>query len=85
MKVEKDEANIKAHQLLGRLKDLEDARMEAITIADAEWVRVEVLQKAVEEMENRRRKLENLLPHQLEFLMRMTIREFVGSGDLVKM
>ncbi|GAB2266281.1 hypothetical protein Dimus_001299 [Dionaea muscipula] len=36
-------------------------------------------------MENRRRKLENLLPHQLEFLKKKTMREFVGSGDLIKM
>ncbi|GAB2281541.1 hypothetical protein Dimus_016123 [Dionaea muscipula] len=111
MKVEKDEANLKAHQILEKLteemykrcegqieklatentalkiaqRDLEDGRMEAITIADAEWVRVKVLQKTVEEMENRRRKLKNFLPHQLEFLKRMTIREFMGSGGLIQM
>ncbi|GAB2279067.1 hypothetical protein Dimus_013728 [Dionaea muscipula] len=54
-------------------------------MADVEWARAEVLQKIVEEMENRRQKLEDLLPQQLEFFKRKTIREFVGSGDLIKM
>ncbi|GAB2295022.1 hypothetical protein Dimus_029210 [Dionaea muscipula] len=78
MKTERDEANIKAHQIVERAeemhkqcegqieklatentalniaqRDLEDTRMEAITIADAEWARVKVLQKTVEEIENR--------------------------------
>ncbi|GAB2286638.1 hypothetical protein Dimus_021031, partial [Dionaea muscipula] len=40
-------------------RDLEDARVEGITIADAERARAKVLQKTVEEMENKRRILEN--------------------------
>ncbi|GAB2285412.1 hypothetical protein Dimus_019865 [Dionaea muscipula] len=111
MKTERDEANIKAHQIVEKLteemhkrwdgqieklanenatlktaqRDLEDVQVEEITMADVEWARAEVLQKTMEEMKNRRRKLEDLLPQQLEFLKRKTIREFVGSGDLIKM
>ncbi|GAB2298069.1 hypothetical protein Dimus_032144 [Dionaea muscipula] len=64
MRTERDEANIKSHQIVER---------------------ADVLQKTVEEIENKRRILENHLRHQLQFLKRKTIREFVGSGDLIKM
>ncbi|GAB2302560.1 hypothetical protein Dimus_036566 [Dionaea muscipula] len=59
--MKKDEANLKAHQL-------ENARVARDDKGKRRMSKGEVLQKVVEWIENRRRKLENLLPHQLVYL-----------------